>query len=152
MVGHDDRRRRPPAFRRTVDDSATAGAHDATRLPTMARSLTMHPLRDLTRAVTMPLTAVFVVGLCAVINAMTYSGTWWVKWVALGMGIATVVALGRGLRTIAVLALVAIVGAWIYRRYGAAARRTFDEWAGRARPTVAEVLGRVGRDTAAPMH
>jgi hypothetical protein len=112
----------------------------------------MHPLRDLTRAVTMPLTAVFVVGLCAVINAMTYSGTWWVKWVALGMGIATVVALGRGLRTIAVLALVALVGAWILRRYGAAARATFDAWVGRARPTVAEVLGRIGRDAAAPMH
>ena len=57
----------------------------------------MNPLRDLSQALVMPFKALFVVGLCAVINAMTYSGHWWVKWVALGMGIATVVALAEGL-------------------------------------------------------
>ena len=100
----------------------------------------MNPLRDLTQALTMPFRALFVVGLCAVINAMTYSGHWWVKWVALGMGIATVVALAKGARTLAVLALVALVGWWIYRRYGATARASFDDWVGRTHPAGADVL------------
>lgn len=103
----------------------------------------MNPLRDLSRALVMPFKALFVVGLCAVINAMTYSGTWWVKWVALGMGIATVVALAKGARSLAVVALVALAGWWIYRRYGAAARATFDDWAQRATPAAADVWQRV---------
>jgi hypothetical protein len=105
----------------------------------------MNPLRDLYQAVTMPLRALFVVALCAAINAMTYSGTWWVKWVALGMGIATVVALAKGVRTLAVLALIALAGWWIYRRYGAAARSAFDDWAGHAKPAAADVLQRLRR-------
>lgn len=60
----------------------------------------MNPIRDLTRAVTMPFKALFVVGLCALINLMTSPGHWWFQWVALGMGIATVVALAKGLRRI----------------------------------------------------
>ena len=31
--------------------------------------------------------------LCLVINLMTYSGEWWVLWVALGIGIAWVICL-----------------------------------------------------------
>lgn len=105
----------------------------------------MNPLRDLTQALTMPFRALFVVALCGVINAMTYSGTWWVQWVALGMGIATVVALAKGARTLAVLALVAIVGWWLYRRYGTAAREAFDDWVGRTKPDAAAVLRRIAR-------
>lgn len=52
----------------------------------------MRPIKDLTDAVTMPFRALFVVGICWVINAMTSPGHWWVWWVALGMGIATLVA------------------------------------------------------------
>jgi len=110
----------------------------------------MNPLRDLHRALTMPFRALFVVTLCGVINAMTYSGTWWVKWVALGMGIATVVALAKGARTLAVLALIALAGWWIYRRYGAAARAGFDDWVGRAKPAAADVLQRL-RQLPAPL-
>jgi hypothetical protein len=100
----------------------------------------MRPIRDLTQALTMPLRALFVVGLCWVINAMTYSGVWWVKWVALGMGIATVVALARGLRTLVVLGLVWWVGRQLYSRYGQAARDRFDAWVDRAQPRAAEVM------------
>jgi hypothetical protein len=60
----------------------------------------MNPIRDLTRAVTMPFKALFIVGLCALINLMTSPGHWWFQWVVLGMGIATVVALAKGLRRI----------------------------------------------------
>ena len=109
----------------------------------------MNPLHDLVRTVTMPLRALFVVGLCGLINAMTYSGAWWFKWVALGMGIATVLAWARGLRALVALALLAAAGWWIYRRHGATARRAFDDWAVRAQPAAADVLRRVGEGLSA---
>ncbi len=102
----------------------------------------MNPIRDLTRAVTMPFKALFVVGLCAPINAMTSPGHWWFQWVALGM-IATVVAPAKGLRTALALGLAAFVGWWLYRRHGPAARDTFAEWAAQSQPRAAEVLRRV---------
>lgn len=98
------------------------------------------PIRDLSQAIFMPFKAVFVVGLCGLINYMTYAGTWWVKWVALGMGIAVVVAFGRAARTLLMLALVAWVGHKLYQRYGAAARARFDEWVARSQPQAAEVV------------
>lgn len=100
----------------------------------------MNPIKDLYRAVTMPLKAVFVVGLCWAINAATYHGQWWVKWVALGMGIATAVALAKGIRTLLVLALVWWVGRKIYDRYGPAMRERFDAWVARTNPPAAEVF------------
>jgi hypothetical protein len=100
----------------------------------------MRPIKDLTEAVTMPLRAVFVVGLCWAINAFTYQGYWWVKWVALGMGIATVLALARGLRTAAVLLLVAWVARHLYRRYGPAAREQFEQWMAGREPSVGDVM------------
>ena len=100
----------------------------------------MRPIKDLTEAVTMPLRALFVVGLCWAINAFTYQGYWWVKWVALGMGIATVVALARGLRTAAVLLLAAWVGRHLYRRYGPAARAQFDQWMDGREASVGDVM------------
>jgi hypothetical protein len=108
----------------------------------------MNPIRDLGRAMTMPFKALFVVGLCALINAMTSPGHWWFQWVALGMGIATVVALAKGLRSALVLALVATVGWWLYRRHGAQARDTFARWAAGAQPKAADVLRRVMTMTA----
>ncbi len=103
-------------------------------------SLITRPIKDLSEAVLMPFRAVFVVGLCWVINAMTFSGTWWVQWVALGMGIAVVVALARAARTLLVLALVAWGGHWLYKRFGAQARAQFDDWAQRTQPQAGEVV------------
>jgi hypothetical protein len=103
-------------------------------------SFITRPIKDLTNAVLMPFKALFVVGLCWVINAMTYSGVWWVKWVALGMGIATLVALARGARTLLVLALAGWVGMKIYKRYGPAARTQFDAWVARTHPDAAQML------------
>lgn len=104
------------------------------------RSLIASPFRDLTDAVVMPLKAVFVVGLCAAINALTYSGYWWFKWVALGMGIAVVVALARAAKTLLLLALVAWVGHKIYQRYGQQAREQFDAWVAQRQPQAADVV------------
>ncbi len=100
----------------------------------------MRPIKDLTDAVTMPFRALFVVGICWFINAMTSPGHWWVWWVALGMGIATLVAWAKGRRTAAVLLLAFFVGRWIYRRYGAQARAAFDQWVKTSQPKAAEVI------------
>ena len=103
-------------------------------------SLITRPVKDLSNAVLMPFKAVFVVGLCWAINAMTFSGVWWVKWVALGMGIATLVALARGVRTLLVLTLAGWVGVKIYKRYGPAARAQFDAWVHSTHPGAAQML------------
>jgi len=101
----------------------------------------MNPIRFITRpvgnlvdAVVMPFKALFVVGLCALINSMTSPGHWWFKWVALGMGIAVLVAWARAARTLLGLALVAAVGWWVYRQYGDEARARFDDWVRRTQP------------------
>jgi hypothetical protein len=68
-----------------------------------------------------------------------------------GMGIATVVALARGARSLLLLALVAWVGTKIYRRYGEAARQQFDDWVAKSQPQASQVLNAlraVGPDTA----
>jgi hypothetical protein len=102
--------------------------------------LITRPVKHLVEAVTMPIKFVFVVGLCALINWMTFNGTWWVQWVALGMGIAVLVAWGRALKTLLVLGLVAWAGWTIYKRYGQAARERFDDWVQKTNPKAAGVL------------
>jgi len=102
--------------------------------------LVTRPVKDITDAIVMPFRALFVVGLTGFINAMTYQGVWWFKWVALGMGIAVVVSLARAAKTLLLLALVAWVGMKIYKRYGADARARFDEWVAKAQPQAAQVL------------
>jgi hypothetical protein len=98
------------------------------------------PIKDVTDAIVMPFKALFVVGLTGLINAMTFHGHWWFKWVALGMGIAVLVAFARAAKALLLLALVAWVGVKIYQRYGAEARQRFDDWVKRTQPQAAEVL------------
>ena len=108
------------------------------------------PVTDVVRAVTVPLKALWVVGLTGFINAVTYSGHWWFKWVAFGMGIAVLVAWARAARTLLLLALVAFVGWKIYQRYGAAARARFDDWVARTQPQAAQVIQALRSPTASP--
>ena len=112
-------------------------------------SLLTRPVKNIADAVMMPFKAIFVVGLTGFINAMTFHGVWWFKWVALGMGIAVLVAFARAAKTLLLLALVAWVGARIYQRYGQAAREKFDEWVAQAQPQAAQVLQAL-RTQAAP--
>ena len=97
------------------------------------------PIKDLTQAIVMPFKALFVVGLTGFINAMTYNGQWWFKWVALGMGIAVISSFARAARTL-LLAVVGWVGYKIYQRYGQEARNRFDDWVAKAQPQAAEVM------------
>lgn len=103
-------------------------------------NLVFQPIKNLTQAVVMPFKAVFVVGLCALINTMTSPGHWWFQWVALGMGIAVLVAFARAAKTLLTLALLYFGGRWVYRRYGAQAKSAFDTWAARTQPQAAEVV------------
>ncbi len=98
------------------------------------------PVKNLTDAVTMPFRAAFVIGLTGFINYATFSGVWWFKWVAFGMGIAVLVAWARAAKTLLLLALVAFVGWKIYQRYGAQARQRFDDWVANTQPQAAQLL------------
>ena len=108
------------------------------------------PVKNLADAVLMPLKALWVIALTGAINAMTYHGQWWFKWVAFGMGIAVLMAWGRAARTLLVLALVAWVGMKIYKRYGTQARQQFDDWVARAQPHAAQVLQALRAPTPSP--
>lgn len=103
-------------------------------------SFVTQPVKHLADALIMPFRALFVVGLTGLINAMTYQGVWWFKWVALGMGIAVLVSFARAAKTLLLLALVAWVGWKIYQRYGQAARQSFDDWVAKTQPQAVQVL------------
>lgn len=94
----------------------------------------MNPLRTLHEAITLPFTALFVVGLCLAINWWTSPGHWWVQWVALGMGIAVAVAWARALRLAIAAGLLAVLGSWAYRRWGEAGREQLRTWLGTPPP------------------
>lgn len=110
-------------------------------------SFVTDPITSLWDAVAKPVKALFVVGLCYVINRMTSPEHPWWHWVAFGMSIAVLVAWARALKTIVLLAVIFYVGRWIYRTYGDAARARFQEWAtaGDARGSAAS--SRESRDT-----
>ena len=86
------------------------------------------PVSRLTRAITALLNFIFVVGLCLFINWMVSPGNWWVKWVAFGMGINVIVAWARVAKLLFVVGVLAAIGYFIYKRYGAEAKAKYDAW------------------------
>lgn len=68
-------------------------------------------------ALLMPFKGLFVIAVTGTINALTYNGHWWFKWVALGMAIAVLMASARAAKTLAVLALLAWGGNVLLKRY-----------------------------------
>lgn len=76
----------------------------------------MNPLESLGKAVALPLKAVFVVGVCFVINWMTTPGHWWVQWVALGMGIAVASAWWRAAKVLVAGGALLTLAAWWHGR------------------------------------
>ena len=54
--------------------------------------------------------------LLLVINWMTFSGEWWVKWAALGIGIAWVISLFRVIRAVVLAGGLAALAGYIASR------------------------------------
>lgn len=88
----------------------------------------MNPVKTLSRAVTLPFTAVFVVAICGFINWSTTPGHWWVQWVILGMGIAVVSAWARAIRLLVAAGALAAVGTLAYRIWGERGREQLRRW------------------------
>ncbi len=74
----------------------------------------LNPVKHVIEAITFPFTALFVVGICYVVNMMTSPGDWWVQWVAFGMGIALI---GKWAKAIKTLIGAAVVGGLGYAAY-----------------------------------
>ncbi|HZN54273.1 MAG TPA: hypothetical protein VFB67_03045 [Candidatus Polarisedimenticolaceae bacterium] len=72
----------------------------------------MKTVRSLKFLVTGPLILLMLV----VINWMTTPGNWWVRWAALGIGIAWVVSLIRVVRALVVVGGLAALGTWLAQR------------------------------------
>ena len=68
------------------------------------------------RSVKFLFTGPLILALLFVINLMTSPGDWWVRWAALGIGIAWVIALLRVLRAVVVAGGLAALAAYLVRR------------------------------------
>jgi hypothetical protein len=77
----------------------------------------LKPLKVFTDAIALPIQAVITVSICALINYMVSPGYWWVKWVALGMGIAVLCAWARALKALVLTAGVAGLAGMAYVAY-----------------------------------
>jgi hypothetical protein len=71
------------------------------------------------RAVRFLFLAPFILVTLVVINWMTFTGEWWVKWAALGTGIAWVVSLLRVMRAVVGAGSLAALFTCISQRKGA---------------------------------
>jgi len=88
----------------------------------------MNPFKDLSDAITLPLTALWVIPLCAFVDWMTSPGHWWVQWVVFGMGIAVLCAWARAIKLLLIGGLLAGLGAFAYRHRGDAGRARIAQW------------------------
>ena len=68
------------------------------------------------RSVKFLFTGPLILALLFVINLMTSPGDWWVRWAALGIGIAWVIALLRVLRAVVVAGGLAALAAYLVKR------------------------------------
>jgi len=68
------------------------------------------------RAVRFLFTAPLILALLFVVNLMTSPGDWWVRWAALGLGIAWVIALFRVVQAAILVGGAAALVAWLRRR------------------------------------
>ncbi len=61
-------------------------------------------------------TAPLILALLAAINLVTSPGDWWIKWPAIGLGIAWFISLFKVLRAVVLVGGLAALGAWLMRR------------------------------------
>jgi hypothetical protein len=77
----------------------------------------LNPFRTM-RAVAFLIKGPLILAMLLVINWMTTPGHWWVRWAALGIGIAWVMSLLRVLRAVIVAGGVAALAYLLYRAAG----------------------------------
>jgi hypothetical protein len=68
------------------------------------------------RSIKFLFTAPLILLLLVVINWVTSPGEWWVKWPAIGLGIAWFIALLRVMRAVVLVGGLAALAAWLTRR------------------------------------
>ena len=73
-------------------------------------------MRKTARAAAFLFKAPLILLLLFAINWMTYSGEWWFKWAALGIGIAWVISLFRVLRAIVLAGGLAALAGYVASR------------------------------------
>ena len=99
----------PSAIQSRLVKQASAGKLNAVLDGTM-------PMLKTLRAVRFLFIGPLVLVLLVVINIMTDPGHWWVKWAALGIGIAWVISLLRVLRALVVVGGLAALIAYLRKR------------------------------------
>ena len=78
----------------------------------------MLPMIRTLRAIKFLFVGPLVLVLCFVVNWMTFHGDWWVRWVALGIGIAWVISFFRVLKAVIVMGGLAALMAYLSQRKG----------------------------------
>lgn len=73
-------------------------------------------MRKTVRALGFVFKAPLILAFLFLINWMTFSGEWWVKWAALGIGIAWVISLFRVIRAIVVAGGLAALAGYVASR------------------------------------
>ena len=73
-------------------------------------------MRNTAHAVGFLFKAPFILLLVFVVNWMTYTGQWWFKWAALGIGIAWVISLLRVIRTMVLAGGLAALAGYVASR------------------------------------
>ena len=76
-----------------------------------------HLMFKILRAVRFLFAGPLILALLVVINLMTTPGHWWVKWAALGIGIAWVISVLRVVRALVLLGGVAALVAYLRKKY-----------------------------------
>lgn len=74
----------------------------------------LKPAKEVLDAIVFPIKAAAILVMCAAINWMTTPHHWWVKWVALGLGIALVVKIARAIKVLLITGVLAALAlaAW----------------------------------------
>jgi len=73
------------------------------------------PVHSTIRSIKFLFTAPLILAVLFVINLMTSPGEWWVKWAALGLGIAWVISLFRVVRALVLAGGLAALGVYLSR-------------------------------------
>lgn len=85
----------------------------------------LKPAKEVLDAIVFPFKAAAILAMCAAINWMTAPQHLWVKWVALGLGIALIVKIARAIKVLIVAGVLAALAVatwqWWKKRNGAAA-------------------------------